>query len=158
MDISKIDKNFDIKTSIDKEDIVWLDAADEPFKLYGAYCANPYLRMPDDIAKQVGEGVYALNKNTAGIRVRFRCDSLYVAIHVEWNSRPHSPHMTDGNHSGFDLYSVSDDGVYRFVKPFMPPWNPNSAKLITHMLAGSILRTSSNLCLLFDANTSFILS
>ena len=76
-DISKIDKNFAIKTSIEKDDIVFYDADEEPFKVYGVFRENGrYTRMPADVAKKVSEGVYLLHTNTAGGRVRFTTNSI----------------------------------------------------------------------------------
>ena len=120
-DISKIDKNFAISTKIKKDDIVWYDAAEAPIELYGAYSTNPYRRMPDDIARLVGEGVYTLNTYTAGIRARFRCNSSYVAIHCEWEKQTHNPHMADLNQAGFDLYRITESGEYKFIKPYFTP-------------------------------------
>ena len=37
MDISKIDKNFDIGKNIPVDDAVWYNVAEEPFTLYGGF-------------------------------------------------------------------------------------------------------------------------
>jgi len=121
MDISKIDKNLEVITTIDKDDIIWLDASLSPFKLYGAAGANPYIRMPLDIAKSINDGVLGLSKNTAGIRLKFRTNSPYIAIHCERNSVFKMPHITDAGQSGFDLYSVSPNKQQHFISMFMPP-------------------------------------
>ena len=121
MDISKIDKNLEVKTTIDKSDILWLDASLSPFVLYGAAGTNPYIRMPLDIAKSVNDGIYGLSKNTAGLRLRFRTDSPYIAIHCERNNGFKMPHITDAGQSGFDLYSVSKINQQKYVATFMPP-------------------------------------
>ena len=84
MDIAKIDPNFAVNANVDLEDIIWLDGAQEPFVLYGAVSASPYLRLPLEVAKTVSEGVYELASHTAGVRLRFRTDSPYIAIHCEW--------------------------------------------------------------------------
>ena len=84
MDITKIDPNFAVNANVDLEDIVWLDAAREPFALYGAVSASPYLRMPLEIAKTVSEGVHHLAKQTAGIRLRFR-RILRSTVSGTWN-------------------------------------------------------------------------
>ncbi len=125
--ISKIDKNFEIKTKIDKPDIVWYDAAEAPFRIHGAYSVNPYCRMNSDVAREIGTGVFQLHTNTAGIRCRFRCNSPYIAISVKWHAFNHMPHCTDLGISGFDLYSISDAGEYRAVKPFFTPWDISGA-------------------------------
>lgn len=121
MDISVIDKNLKIETTISKDDIVWLDASASPFELYGATSSNPYVRMPLDIAKSVSDGVHGLSKHTAGIRLRFRTDSPYIAIHVERNWLGHMPHMPLSGSSSFDLFSLKANGAQYFVKPFISP-------------------------------------
>ena len=37
MDISKIDKNFDIGKGIPIDDAIWYNEAEEPFTLYGGF-------------------------------------------------------------------------------------------------------------------------
>ncbi|MBE6589970.1 MAG: hypothetical protein E7643_07305 [Ruminococcaceae bacterium] len=122
MDISKIDRNFKIEHHIDEENVVLYDVRSEPFDLYGLY--NPteeadFKRMPDEIAKNVNEGVASLYLNTAGGRVRFATDSRYVAIKAEMPSLTHFSHMPFSGTSGFDLYlddPVSDST--RYVKSY----------------------------------------
>ncbi|MBO7519874.1 MAG: hypothetical protein J6T73_03760, partial [Clostridia bacterium] len=70
MNISKIDKNFNVETKIEKDDIVFLSANEEPFAIYGVFFENGmYRRMPEAVAKTVSEGVFSLHKCTAGGRV-----------------------------------------------------------------------------------------
>ncbi len=126
MDISTIDKNLKVETSISKDDIVWLDAAEEPLKVYGANGTNPYIRMPIDIAKSVSEGVNGLNYQTAGIRLRFKTNSPYIAIHTEWGYLTNMSHMPILGSSGFDLFKVENDGRQSYLKSFMP--SPSSHK------------------------------
>ena len=71
--LSKIDKNFTVVSKIDKTDVVWYDASENPVEIYGACSKKPYTRMPSEIAEKVSAGVAQLNVNTAGIRARFRC-------------------------------------------------------------------------------------
>lgn len=106
MDIAKIDSNFSIPSSVTREDLVWIEATDAQFSLYGAVGANPYLRMPAEIAKAVSSGVEKLSRNTAGVRLRLRTDSPFIAIHVEWDQRCRMAHMPFLGISGFDLYRV----------------------------------------------------
>jgi len=120
MDISKIDKNFVLPGNVKKDDIVWLDAAQEPFVIYGAVQANPYLRMPREVANGVNKGVRTLCGNTAGVRARFRTDSPYIAIRVEWDQQCRMPRMTFTGSCGFDLYAVSNNRCQSFIKPFSP--------------------------------------
>lgn len=122
MDISVIDKNLEVKTNINKEDIVWLDAAEEPFVVYGAASVNPYLRVSMDVASSVSSAIAELAKNTSGIRVRFKTDSSYIAIHCIRNGGSLFSHMPVLGKSGFDLFSLSKNSKSQnFVKAFVPP-------------------------------------
>ena len=117
MDFSKIDKNFEVKTTIDKEDIRFFNVDEEPFKVYGIFRENgKYRRMPEAVAKSVSEGVYALHANTAGGRVRFVTDSPYVAIHAKMENVERFPHFPLTGSAGFDVYSDGEP-----VKTFFPP-------------------------------------
>lgn len=127
MDIGKIDKNLEVKTDIEKSDIVWLDAAKPPFKIYGAAELSPYVRVPQDLAPKISDGVWGLSRNTAGIRLRFKTNSPYIAIHCERNNRTEFSHMTMCGTSGFDLFSVSPhSGKQCFVGAFIPPFESSN--------------------------------
>ncbi|MBQ6893934.1 MAG: hypothetical protein IJN40_00390 [Clostridia bacterium] len=118
-DISKIDKNFEVKTNITKEDIKFYNVEEAPFKIYGVFRENgKYRRMPESVAKSVSEGVYALHSNTAGGRVRFVTDSAYVAIHAVMDGIGKMPHFPLTGSAGFDLYADN-----RYVKTYAPPFN-----------------------------------
>ena len=118
-DITKVDKNFTVKTSIEKEDICFYPMEESPFQIYGIFKENGlYRRMPEAVAKEVNEGVYTLHTDTAGGRVRFVTDSSYVAIHVRLARIGRMPHFTLAGSAGFDLYA---DDVY--IKTFVPPYD-----------------------------------
>lgn len=119
MKISEIDKNLEVVTSISKDDILWINASQSPFKVYGAAGTEPYVRMPDEVAQKVSPGVHGLSKHTAGIRVRFRTNSPYIAIHCEWNRIEPMSHMPLSGSSGFDLYKYSNNNQI-YVGSFMP--------------------------------------
>ncbi len=121
MDISKIDRNFHVESTIDQPDIQWLDASKDPFVIYGAARTNPFARLPLDVATATSDGVRWLHTNTAGIRARFRTDSPYLAVHAKWKAQCLFSHMTRLGTGGFDLY-VSEEGKQRFVNPPFIPW------------------------------------
>lgn len=128
MDISQIDKNLKIETTLTEPDIVWHDGAKAPFRLYGVHdpaAEMPYFRCPPDVAKATSQGVAGLALNTAGVRLRFATDSPYVAIHVTWPNMSRMPHMAFSGSSGFDLYRVSR-GVQQFAGAFIPDVNSNT--------------------------------
>lgn len=117
-DISKIDKNFQVKTNIEKDGIKFYNAEEKPFKIYGIFKENgKFRRMPESVAKTVSEGVYSLHTNTAGGRVRFVTDSNYIAISAQMDSMSKSPHNPLTNSAGFDLY-VGNTFWYTFVPPY----------------------------------------
>ena len=69
MDISKIDKNFEVKTKIGEKDIKFYNAEEEPFRIYGVFKENGmFRRMPETVAEAVSEGVYGLHSNTGFCR------------------------------------------------------------------------------------------
>ena len=122
MILAKIDKNFELKTGLDRDDIVWFNIRNAPFEFYGLYDPKnqkPYVRMPVEVAKNVSAGVCGLNYNTAGGRVHFSTDSPFVALKTVQRFN-HSPHMTHAMQGGFDLYS-NKNGFTTFAAPFIPP-------------------------------------
>ncbi len=103
--IAEIDKNFEVKTSIPKDDIKFYDIEKAPFKIYGVYRKDgKFRRMPEEVAKNVSEIVYLLHTNTSGGRVRFVTDSSYVAISAKLDEVCRAPHMPLTASAGFDLY------------------------------------------------------
>ena len=125
MNIADIDKNFKVETNIKMDDMVFLDANCEPFRIYGVFYEDgKYRRLPESIAATVSDGVKSLHAHTAGGRVRFKTDSPYVAISAKMPSIGKMPHFALTGSAGFDLYVKNDDG-YRFVNSFQPPFSCN---------------------------------
>lgn len=114
--LEKIDDNFIIKT-ISETDIKFYNADNEIFTLHGIYRENDiYVRMPNETAKKVNDGVFLLNECTAGGRLRFTTDSDYIAISVK---KPHfdiMPHITVTASHGFDIYDGKEH-----IGTFNPP-------------------------------------
>ena len=123
MDISKLDANFATPSTLEKEDIVWFDAAQEPFQIFGAVQTDPYLIMPLDVAQTVSAGVASLCRHTAGVRARFRTDSPYIAIHAEWENRTYGRNSAISMLNSFDLYRVENGGAQRYVGTLLPPYS-----------------------------------
>lgn len=116
--IAEIDKNFEIK-SIDKDDLKIYHVRDERFTIHGSYApeSDPlFRRIPEKVAKDTSDGVNALHTNTAGIRVRFKTDSQYIAAKaiMQWVSA--MPNMAPAGSAGFDVYA---DG--QFINMIAPP-------------------------------------
>ena len=132
MKISDIDQNLKVPETLDLPDIRWLDARSEEFALYGTRVdepGKPFRRLPADVAEKVNEGVAFLARNTAGLRLRFRTDSPYVAIHAEWDVQCCFSHMPVTGVSGFDLYRVRrgtdpcSGPLPEYAGTFTPPFN-----------------------------------
>ena len=104
MDISKIDKNFDLP-KIEGMELDWYDIEEAPFKIYGVKReGEQFVRMDQATAKATSEGVFGLSQHTAGGRVRFRSDAPGVALAAKQGGFMIFPHMTICGTTGFDLY------------------------------------------------------
>ena len=122
-EISRIDKNFHVATTISREGLVFRNAAEAPFRIYGLLrTPERYCRVPEEIAANVNDGVHRLAKNTAGGRVRFVTNSPYVAIAAEMDGLGKMPHFPLTGSIGFDLYvGIGSQQIYRGT--FTPPFN-----------------------------------
>ena len=119
IDISKVDSNFKVDTKIAKDDIRFFSIDEEPFAIYGIFKENgKYRRMPENIAKNVSEGVYSLHANTAGGRIKFVTDSSYVAINTKMENLCKMSHFSFTGSIGIDIYA---DDCYE--KTYVPPFD-----------------------------------
>ena len=130
-DISKIDKNLSVETTLVKDGIYFYDVRCEPFRVYGLYDYKDqphFRRLPADVAAATSDGVAALAKHTSGGRVRFCTDSPFVCIKTKMNSISLFSHMPASGAAGFDLFIDSLGGSEsRYVRTFMPPWHTTDA-------------------------------
>ena len=117
--ISNIDKNFKVETTIEQDDIVFYNADDERFEIFGIFKEDgKYRRLPESVAKAVSPGVLGLHAHTAGGRVRFVTDSPYVAVNVKMGDVGKMPHFALTGSAGFDIYIDNT-----FWKSFTPPFD-----------------------------------
>ena len=120
----EVDKNMLICDVIGEEDVVLYAVRHDPFDVYGLYNYRNepvFKRLPDEIGKNVNNGVAKLYLNTAGGRVRFATDSLYVAISAKMPQISHMPHMPLFGSAGFDLYlDDPETGDSRYFETFKP--------------------------------------
>lgn len=118
--ISKIDKNFEIKTDLDLPNVRFYSALDKPFALHGVFFKDGlFRRLPEEVAKNVSESVLRLHTHTAGGRIRFRTNSKYIAIKAVMPQIGRMPHFALTGSAGFDLYVGRDE---KYVKTFSPPY------------------------------------
>ena len=123
MKIEEIDRNFLTAAEIDEPDLVWLNAREAPFVINGVFYdeeAGCFLRMPKEIAEKVSPGVARLNRHTSGGRVRFRTDSVAIAIRAKMTNRDPMAKMTLAGQSGFDLFRGTERGMIH-SHTFFPP-------------------------------------
>lgn len=124
--IEEIDRNFIVKTGLTNQDARLYNGCEEPFRVFGVIKPQDetdcFHRLPYEVAKEVSEGVQALNFHTAGGRIRFATDSDYVGIvaHIHHESKGSKSSFV--NSAGFDLY-FEDKGEQRKVITFVPPYD-----------------------------------
>ncbi|MBQ4518057.1 MAG: hypothetical protein II997_05685 [Clostridia bacterium] len=121
-DLTNVDKNFKLKTEIDKKDIVFYDTLNPPFEINGLIYENgKFRRMPEEAAKSVTESVHILHAHTAGGRVRFKTNSPYIAINAEMGYLHKMSRFAMTGSLGFDMYIKYGDEE-RYCKTFIPPF------------------------------------
>lgn len=124
-DISAVDKNMMVVSTINQAEYQMYDTKEAPFSIYGLILESredQFRRMPHAIAERVSKGVMQLHKDTAGGRVCFTTDSPRVAISVKMPPRALNTRMTWLGATGFDIYEVWQ-GQYWYRGSFMPPAN-----------------------------------
>lgn len=78
-----------------------------------------FRRIPQEVADSVSPGVAYLNTNTAGGRIRFRTNSLYIAIKAVMPDNCTMAHITMIGQSGFDIYA-DNGGECRYLGSYFP--------------------------------------
>ena len=117
--IEKIDPNFQIGTTLGRDDLHFYNVEQAPFSVHGLMREDDqFVRMPKKIAETVNGGVGVLYVHTAGGRVRFATDADAIAISVTYGEISRMSHFALTGSAGFDLYA---DG--RYVKTFRPGWD-----------------------------------
>ena len=115
-------KTYKLETSFEEKDVIFYNVKKDPFKIYGLYDykkQDVYRRLPESVASATNPGVETLALNTAGGRLRFSTDSLYVIIKAVMPKINQFPHMPLTGTAGIDVY-VDDDGGSHFVKAAKP--------------------------------------
>ncbi len=130
--IQDIDKNFKVDTEIERDGLVFRNALEEPFEIFGVkHIDGKFRRMPEEIAKEVNEGVHYLHANTSGGRIKFCTNSNYVAIKAVMPSIYRWVHFAMTGSSGFDIYV--DNQYYR---TYVPPFDCKNGYESVHDLDG----------------------
>ncbi len=155
--IANIDKNFEVKSTIGKDDVVYRNVLEEPFKVYGVFYEDgKFRRIPESVAETVSKGVVALHANTAGGRVRFKTNSPYVSIYAEIENVCRAPHFALTGAAGFDLYG--DYGKKdRFLWPFIPPYDvENSFESVAELFTSEEREFTINFPLYTDVKNLYV--
>lgn len=124
MRIEELDRNLKVDCGIEEPDIVWFDAMQPPFAIYGLRYDKEqgcFIRMPQAVADTVNPGVAYLCHHTAGGRLRFCTDSSFIGLHAVMKNDAMMPHFTLAGQSGFDLYRSQNGEQECYVATFMPP-------------------------------------
>ena len=126
-DIQQIDKNFAVEAAVRCDGMSFYDVKNSPFSVYGLYDYKnqmPYKRMPDEIGKNVNEGVARLYTNTSGGRIRFSTDSDLIILKAELLSVGRMPHFPITGTCGFDIYEDFPElDSSRYLATFIPPYD-----------------------------------
>ena len=118
--ITDVDSNFKIKTSIQQEGIRFFDPHTPPFSIHGVKYENErYRRMPHAVASSVNDSIEYLHSNTAGGRVRFKTDSPYVAISAKLDNLCKMASFAMTGSASFDIYAKGENGV-TYINSFCP--------------------------------------
>ncbi|MBR5586964.1 MAG: hypothetical protein IKW02_03285 [Clostridia bacterium] len=122
MDISKIDKNFNVKKTVDMTGMKVYDVLESPFKVYGVIPPNEkedqFVRLPGEVSEKVSNWVHMLHTCTAGGRVKFATNSGKIAIRAYMPNMFKMSHYALTGSIGLDLYADN-----KFVKTFVPPFD-----------------------------------
>lgn len=121
MIVSKAENGFVPQNHLKLKSPVWLNARQEPFKIYGLFYdkgEGRFLRMNKKVADDFDSVFIALNSATSGGRLRFCTDSPYVALFVRQKNNVQLNNMTLCGHSGFDIYAEQD-----YIGTFLPKTN-----------------------------------
>ena len=124
------------------EGILWYEVNAKDMDLYGTAKGDGCsltTRVPEDIAKNINNGVYNLRAFAAGVRLRFGTDSSTIAIRAEYGDRIEPTCMSVCGIYGFDLYKCDDSGEETFVHTFRP-----SVDFDRQILANDPYRTKDN--------------
>jgi len=125
-DIKETHLNYELKTGLDRENLLFHPISEAPFEVDGLLYENGrFRRMPEEVARKVSPGVYEHHDHAAGGRLRFITDSAYVALHVQLAKLGDMHHFPLTGSGGFDLYIKEEEG-FRYFRTFHPEVERNT--------------------------------
>lgn len=145
-----------LQTTVEKEDVVWFDAAQtENIRIFGAAETQPrYRRLPQELAENLRSELKRISMYTSGIRARFRTDSPYIALHLEWDLHELT-HLPWRGLRGLDLFSVHD-GKQALEAIFLPPVHAEPTQDYCYQTPGDLREFVLNLPLYNRIRTLYI--
>lgn len=121
--ISELDAALSVEKTLKQKDIKFYNILQPPFKIHGIFHENgKFRRLPEDIARNISNGVYLLHTNTSGGRVRFKTNSPYIAIMAQMDGIGKMPHFALTGSAGFDLY-LETNNKSQYFGTFVPPYD-----------------------------------
>lgn len=123
--------------SFNKENIVFREAREAPFRLYGFDHPekNGYVRINREDALKVSPEIADAARNPTGGRLRFRTDSGIIVLNAAMEFYGCPPNATWLLNAGFDVY-VKYGTTYRFNNIFQPTRTDYGMKAMAVLPAG----------------------
>ena len=121
MNLKNVDKNFINNFTANENELDFYSIPNSKFDLYGVFYSEEegcFMRIPQEIANNVSEGVAILNKIPSGGRIRFSTNAKKIRLIVTWKERTNNVSMTSIGSSGFTLFEDFEDGSTKYVFPF----------------------------------------
>lgn len=147
MKLYEIDPNFKTMEAQISDDMVYMEARNGPFDIYGMIKNSSderYTRIPESAINPENKELFAVAKYTAGGRIKFSTTSDVLDIFVKYNTEIWKmPHMTLIASAGLDVYVDDNEGKPRYYGPVVPNYkdkegysghftfNPNKMHSIT---------------------------
>ncbi len=127
MDITEIDKSFDVRSHNNEKNMAFHNALEPVFSLYGVMPPDEetprYHRLPKAVAYATNDGVKGLYTHTAGGRIRFATDSPCLAVSARLNGFSKMSHMALSGSGGFDvMYSLEGDATEQYGGSVIPTY------------------------------------
>lgn len=127
-----------LQTTHEQKDIVWLDAAaTRQIRIYGAAETTPcYRRVSAALEPQLRPELAELCSLSSGIRARFKTNSPYILLHVQWDKDYLDSVVWHGMRC-FDLFSVHD-GKQAFETIFKVPLHAEETQDYSYKTPGDL--------------------
>lgn len=96
-----------------------------------------YSRLPEDLKDETRKAVWDLGLNSAGLALRFSTDSKCIGAQWTLLNNFGMNHMAKTGVCGIDLYTLTDDGQWRFIGTAQPN-GKNSRNVMVRNMDGKM--------------------